>query len=74
MKVERMVSEEIQRRQEILASGLRDGVHRTGEALQAELRGQVRRANLGEGLEKAWRLDKYPKRRSKLNMGPAAVV
>jgi hypothetical protein len=74
MKVQGMVSEEIKQRQEILASALRDGVHRTGEALQAELRGQVRRANLGEGLEKAWRLDKYPKRRSKLNMGPAAVV
>jgi hypothetical protein len=34
----------------------------------------VRRANLGEGLEKAWRLDKFPKRRSKTNLDPAAVV
>ena len=42
--------------------------------LQAELRSQVRRANLGEGLEKAWRLEKFPKRRSKTNLDPAAVV
>jgi hypothetical protein len=74
MKVQGMVSEEIKRRQEILASSLRQGVYRAGEMLQAELRGQVRRANLGEGLEKAWRLDEYPKRRSRLNLGPAALV
>jgi hypothetical protein len=74
MKVQGMVSEEIKQRQEILSAGLRDGVHRTAEMLQAELRGQVRRANLGEGLEKAWRLEKYPKRKSKTNLDPRAVV
>ena len=74
MKAERMISDEIKQRQEILASALRQGVYRAGEMLQAELRGQVRRANLGEGLEKAWRLDEYPKRRSRLNLGPAALV
>jgi hypothetical protein len=73
-KADKLISDEIKQRQEILAAGLRDGIHRTGETLQAELRSQVRRANLGEGLEKAWRLDKYPKRRSKTNMDPAAVV
>jgi hypothetical protein len=73
-KADKLISDEIKQRQEILAAGLRDGIHRTGEVLQAELRSQVRRANLGEGLEKAWRLDKYPKRRSKTNMDPAAVV
>ena len=73
-KVDKLISDEIRQRQEILASGLRDGIHRTGEVLQAELRSQVRRANLGEGLEKAWRLDKFPKRRSKTNLDPAAVV
>jgi len=73
-KADKLISDEIKQRQEILASGLRDGIHRTGEVLQAELRSQVRRANLGEGLEKAWRLDKFPKRRSKLNLDPAAVV
>jgi hypothetical protein len=74
VKANKLISDEIKQRQEILASGLRDGVHRTGEVLQAELRSQVRRANLGEGLEKAWRLEKFPKRRSKLNLDPAAVV
>jgi hypothetical protein len=44
------------------------------EAQANKVRSQVRRANLGEGLEKAWRLDKFPKRRSKTNMDPAAVV
>jgi hypothetical protein len=73
-KADKLISDEIKQRQEILASGLRDGIHRTGEVLQAELRSQVRRANLGEGLEKAWRLDKFPKRRSKTNLDPAAVV
>lgn len=73
-KADKLISDEIKQRQEILAAGLRDGIHRTGEVLQAELRSQVRRANLGEGLEKAWRLDKFPKRRSKLNLDPAAVV
>jgi hypothetical protein len=74
VKAHKLISDEIKQRQEILADGLRDGIHRTGEVLQAELRAQVRRANLGEGLEKAWRLDKYPKRLSKLNLDPAAVV
>jgi hypothetical protein len=73
-KADKLISDEIKQRQEILASGLRDGIHRTGEVLQAELRSQVRRANLGEGLEKAWRLEKFPKRRSKTNLDPAAVV
>ena len=73
-KADKLISDEIKQRQEILASGLRDGIHRTGEVLQSELRSQVRRANLGEGLEKAWRLDKFPKRRSKTNLDPAAVV
>ena len=73
-KIEGMVSEEIKKRQEILSSALRNGVHRTAEVLQAELRSQVRRANLGEGLEKAWRLDKFPKRKSKTNLDPRAVV
>jgi hypothetical protein len=73
-KADKLISHEIKQRQEILASGLRDGIHRTGEVLQSELRSQVRRANLGEGLEKAWRLDKFPKRRSKTNLDPAAVV
>ena len=74
LKTEGVFSDEIKKRQEVLAAGLRDGIHRTGEALQAELRAQVRRANLGEGLEKAWRLDKFPKRRSKTNLDPRAVV
>lgn len=73
-KMEGMISEEIAKRQEILASALRNGVHRAAETLQGELRRQVRAANLGEGLEKAWRLEKYPRRPSKTNLDPAGIV
>ena len=69
-----MVSKEINARREILSKGLQDGVSRAGDWLQDELRSQVRRANLGEGLERAWRQASYPKIRSKHTLGPAVVI
>jgi hypothetical protein len=73
-KADKLISDEIKQRQEILASGLRDGVYRAGEMLHAELRAQVRRANLGEGLEKAWRFEKYPRRASRTTLDPVSLI
>lgn len=44
----------------------------TGTELRDELRAQVRTAGLGSKLEKAWRLERYPKRGASLS--PAALV
>lgn len=64
----------IRKEQSALADALRLGVHRAGQTLQENLRGQVRRVGLGQGLEKAWRLEKYPKRRSRSSLDPVALV
>jgi hypothetical protein len=54
------------------ADQLRAVMNRVGERLQGDLRGQVRAANLGMGLEKAWQQRTYPARGRSLR--PAALV
>lgn len=73
-KIEGDIAAMIRKEQSALAAALRQGVHNAGKTLQENLRGQVRRAGLGQGLEKAWRLEKYPKQRSKKSLDPAALV
>ncbi len=43
-----------------LAAVMTNAIADAGEWLQQELRGQVRAAGLGAGLEKAWRFEAYP--------------
>lgn len=62
----------IQEGRDEIADAVRASVRSAAEALQAELRQQVRTAGLGNGLEKAWRLDVYPKARKTFR--PAALV
>lgn len=50
------------RERRVTEAGVTRGVHQVAARLQRSLRRQVRRAGLGEGLEKAWRLAKYPRR------------
>lgn len=73
-KIEGDIAAMIRKEQSALAAALREGVHNAGKTLQENLRGQVRRAGLGQGLEKAWRLEKYPKRRSRTSLDPVALV
>jgi len=54
------------------ADQLRAATNRVGARLQEDLRGQVRAANLGTGLEKAWQQRTYPVRGKSLR--PAALV
>ncbi|AWJ86319.1 hypothetical protein TSH58p_22655 (plasmid) [Azospirillum sp. TSH58] len=56
-----------------IADAARAAVRGAAEALQADLRAQVRAAGLGTGLEKAWRLDLYPKSGRK-TLRPAGLV
>ncbi len=56
-----------------VADAARAAVRAAAEDLQAELRAQVRAAGLGTGLEKAWRLDVYP-RRGRKSLRPAGLV
>lgn len=56
-----------------IADAARAAVRSASEWLQAELRAQVRAAGLGAGLEKAWRLELYPKGRRK-STRPAGLV
>lgn len=56
-----------------VAGGARAAVRGASEQLQADLRGQVRAAGLGVGLEKAWRLELYPKT-GRRTLRPAGLV
>lgn len=56
-----------------IARDLRAGIEAASRQLQDELRGQVRAAGLGEGLEKAWRREVYPRGR-RATFRPAALV
>ena len=56
-----------------LAQDLRRGIELAAAEVQAVLRAQVKAAGLGEGLEKAWSTQTYPRRRSN-TLGPAAIV
>lgn len=56
-----------------IADAARMAVSSAAQAVQAELRSQVRAAGLGAGLEKAWRLEVYPRARRRTTH-PAALV
>jgi hypothetical protein len=56
-----------------IADDLRRAIDTAGRELQAELRGQVRSAGLGENLARAWRLETYPRGRRR-TFRPAALV
>ncbi len=58
---------------EAISSALRDAIDTASASLLDELRGQVRAAGLGTGLEKAWRREVYPRSR-KRTFHPAALV
>ncbi|MBP2297950.1 DUF6441 family protein [Azospirillum picis] len=56
-----------------IADAARAAVRSASEALQTELRRQTRAAGLGSGLEKAWRLELYPKT-GRRTLRPAGLV
>lgn len=56
-----------------IADAARAAVRSASEALQTELRRQTRAAGLGTGLEKAWRLELYPKT-GRRTLRPAGLV
>ena len=58
---------------EAISTALRDAIETASTSLLDELRGQVRAAGLGTGLEKAWRREVYPRSR-KRTFHPAALV
>lgn len=58
---------------EALSTALRAAIETASTSLLYELRGQVRAAGLGTGLEKAWRREVYPRSR-KRSFHPAALV
>ena len=58
---------------EAISTALRDAIEAASASLLDELRGQVRAAGLGTGLEKAWRREVYPRSR-KRTFHPAALV
>ena len=58
---------------EAVSIALRAAIETASASLLDELRGQVRAAGLGTGLEKAWRLEVYPRSR-KRTFHPAALV
>ncbi|TWB15593.1 DUF6441 family protein [Nitrospirillum bahiense] len=62
--VDGTLSDAITPQVESLAARARTAVRDVATALQADLRGQVQAAGLGEGLTKAWRLNLYGMRRS----------
>jgi Flp pilus assembly protein TadB len=74
LRVEGVISDELKERGTFLASALRKAVDKSSTQLKEELRLQVRRAGLGERLEKAWQSTIYPKNSGKMTFGPAAVV
>ncbi|MGF7176997.1 DUF6441 family protein [Azospirillum doebereinerae] len=57
-----------------IADAARAAVRSASEGLQAELRRQTVAAGLGSGLEKAWRLDLYPKISRRRTLRPAGLV
>lgn len=57
-----------------IGDAARAAVRSASEALQAELRRQTRAAGLGAGVEKAWRLDLYPKVSRRRTLRPAGLV
>ena len=58
---------------EAISTALRIAIETASTSLLDELRGQVRAAGLGSGLEKAWRREVYPRSR-KRTFHPAALV
>ncbi len=56
-----------------ISTALRAAIETASASLLDELRGQVRSAGLGTGLEKAWRREVYPRSR-KRTFHPAALV
>lgn len=56
-----------------ISDALRAGIETASASLLDELRGQVRAAGLGTGLEKAWRREVYPRSRRR-TFHPAALV
>ena len=58
---------------EAISTALRAAIETASTSLLDELRGQVRAAGLGTGLEKAWRREVYPRSR-KRTFHPAALV
>ncbi len=56
-----------------ISTALRAAIETASASLLDELRGQVRAAGLGTGLEKAWRREVYPRSR-KRTFHPAALV
>jgi hypothetical protein len=58
---------------EAITTALRTAIETASASLLDELRGQVRAAGLGTGLEKAWRREVYPRSR-KRTFHPAALV
>lgn len=58
---------------EVISGVLRAAIETASTNLLDELRGQVRAAGLGTGLEKAWRRELYPRSR-KRSFHPAALV
>ena len=58
---------------EAVSTALRTAIETASTTLLDELRGQVRAAGLGSGLEKAWRREVYPRSR-KRTFHPAALV
>lgn len=56
-----------------LSKVLRAGMDRASDIVQADLRSRTRAARLGNGLEKAWRKQLYP-RSPKKTLHPAALV
>lgn len=54
-------------------AGLGLATYRTAEAVQEELRADVRRAGLGDGIAKAWQIKHYPEHR-RLSWTPSAFI
>lgn len=57
-----------------LSQGIRRAVNDAAMGLRDELRGQVRAARLGTGIEKAWRAEVYPKNPRSRSLRPAGLV
>lgn len=57
----------------LLQASLTSAMRVASGAVRDELRGQVRAAGIGKGLEKAWQVVTYPKE-GKTSLGPAGLV
>lgn len=66
--LERVFEEELRETRRALTTA----VVETGTALRNQLRAQVRQGGLGRKLEKAWRMERYPRRGTSLS--PAVLV